>query len=470
MPRSWAVDLLAGVLGALLAVNLFGYTGFKVGVFEVQAQIRLPARPQTQIVLPPVGEVSAVTHVAPLTLRFTLTSIDFDSLLQLLRAAPHKDPASLTREFRQELVAPLWRYGLRILALAVLGAAGTMLIARRRQWQAYLRAGGAGVAVVGVLLGLAGLTFDQSAFAAPQYRGALRHAPWVAALVQEAATDLERLNQQMEVVGRNFAQLSQRLRGLGPAEPLEDALRVVLVSDIHNNPAAYELLAEAVASFQPQAVLDTGDITDLGTELEGQLLGRLRQLRVPYYFIPGNHDSPTVVKVMADIPGVRVLRREVVSVGGPRILGFADPAAFTTARVAANREELARAAEELARLVASEVPPPEAVAVHNPALARDLAGKVPVVLFGHTHRQEIEIREGTLFISAGSTGAEGIRGLVGTEPGTYSLAVLYWKPGDTGWYLAAVDLIRVPAGEHRFSLERRLFSPPEKQELSPEGG
>jgi len=91
-----------------------------------------------------------------------------------------------------------------------------------------------------------------------------------------------------------------------------------------------------------------------------------------------------------------------------------------------------------------------------------------VVLFGHTHRQEVETRQGTVFISAGSTGAEGIRGLLGTEPGAYSLAVLYWKQGDAGWRLVAVDLIRVPAGEHRFILERRLFSAPEEQEPSSE--
>jgi hypothetical protein len=155
-------------------------------------------------------------------------------------------------------------------------------------------------------------------------------------------------------------------------------------------------------------------------------------------------------------------------VGGLRILGFADPAASTSERAAAGRAELTQAAEELTRLVAAQESPPDAVAVHNPALAEGLAGKVPVVLFGHTHRQEVETRQGTVFISAGSTGAEGIRGLLGTEPGAYSLAVLYWKQGDAGWRLVAVDLIRVPAGEHRFILERRLFSAPEEQEPSSE--
>ena len=464
------VDVLAGLLGALVVVNLLGGACFRVGAFEVGMEIRLPARPETRVVLPPVGKLAATSHAAPVRLEFTLVNIDLDRLLELIRGEDEGGSRELLGALREEIRPRLWHYGVRVLVLAGLGGAGAMLVLRRRQAWPYLRAVIAGVAFVGTVLGWAALTFNQAAFAAPRYEGALRYAPWVVTLAQEAAGDLARLNRQMQVMGQNFAELSRRLRRLEEAAPLEGALKVLLISDLHNNPTAYGLIGEVASGFEVQAIIDTGDVTDYGTRLEGSIVDRLGRFGVRYYFVPGNHDSPAVIEEMARLPGVRVLTADLVSIEGLRVLGFADPAALRAETVKNAGGDLARAAEELDRLVQAQGRPPEAVAVHNPAMAEALAGKVPVVLFGHTHRQEIAVRKGTLFISAGSTGAEGVRGLLGTEPGVYSLAVLYWKSQGSGWYLAGVDWLRVPAGEHRLVLERQILSAPEREPAVPAAG
>lgn len=457
MPKGWLAELLLVLAGALAAVNLFGTASFRVAAFDFQVETKLLARPETRIVLPPVGEVAAATHRSPVLFRLTLTNIDPDGLAALLRAGQEQGNGNLLVALREEGKAHLWPYGLRLVLLAALGGAGGVFCLHRRGWRPYLRAACLGVSLLGGILGLAYATFNPAAFANPQYQGALRHAPWIMALAQEAVTDVSLLGKQMRVVSENFSALSQRLRQLDPGTNLEDTLRILHVSDIHNNPAAYELIAKTAASFQVQAVIDTGDITDYGTPLEGQLFTRLRRLGLPYYFVPGNHDSPATLAALAKVEGVKVISAGMVTIRGLRLLAMEDPAAATPEIAVPGPEVMAQAAARLEALLAFQKEPPDLVAVHNPDLARQIVGKVPVILAGHTHRYGLEIKEGTVLINAGSTGAAGLRGLVGKGDVPYSLAVLYWRREGGSWHLVGVDLIRVPGGENGFVLERRIF-------------
>ena len=45
------------------------------------------------------------------------------------------------------------------------------------------------------------------------------------------------------------------------------------VSDLHLNPAGFDLMRQVVDQFQVDGVLDTGDITDWGSAPENQLIG-----------------------------------------------------------------------------------------------------------------------------------------------------------------------------------------------------
>lgn len=464
MPRGWLAELLLALAGALVAVNLFGTASFKVAAFDFQVETKLLARPETRIVLPPVGEVAAATHRSPVLFRLTLTNIDLDGFSELLRESQDRGNGNLLAELQEEGKSHLWLYGLKLLVLAAIGGAGGVLLLHRQGFWPYLRAALLGISMLATALALTYATFNPAAFANPQYQGALRHAPWIMAMAQEAATNVSLLGKQMRVVSENFNELSQRLRQLDLGTNLDGTLRILHVSDIHNNPAAYELIARTAASFQVQAVIDTGDITDYGTPLEGQLFRHLRRLGLPYYFVPGNHDSPAALAALAKLEGVKIVREGMVTVKGLRLLALADPAASTPEIAVPQPEVMAAAAERLGQLLVSQKVRPDLVAVHNPVLARQVVGKVPVILTGHTHRYGLEVRDGTVLVNAGTTGAAGIRGLVGKGEVPYSLAVLYWREAGKGWRLVGADLIRVPGGENGFVLERRVFpdTPKEK--------
>ena len=45
----------------------------------------------------------------------------------------------------------------------------------------------------------------------------------------------------------------------------ESVVRVLHVSDIHNNPVAFDFMEQIINNFNVDFVIDTGDITDYGT-------------------------------------------------------------------------------------------------------------------------------------------------------------------------------------------------------------
>jgi hypothetical protein len=113
-----------------------------------------------------------------------------------------------------------------------------------------------------------------------------------------------------------------------------------------------------------------------------------------------------------------------------------------------------------------EEAPPDLLLVHNPDVARAFAGRVPVLVSGHTHRQEVEKIKGSIYINPGTTGAAGIRGLAapaGPRRTVSSAAILYFSPPLPGggkrssFSLTAVDLVNFDPLSGKFGVERQLF-------------
>jgi hypothetical protein len=80
----------------------------------------------------------------------------------------------------------------------------------------------------------------------------------------------------------------------------------------------------------------------------------------------------------------------------------------------------------LADHAATADPPVDLVAVHDPAVAEALFGVAPVVLSGHRHKRDREVRDGTVLLIEASTGGAGLRGLEGEEPTPIGCSVLYF--------------------------------------------
>ncbi|HEX2954528.1 MAG TPA: metallophosphoesterase, partial [Bacillota bacterium] len=304
--------------------------------------------------------------------------------------------------------------------------------------------------------------YNQRAFETPRYEGMLEAAPWLLDILDKGFTQVDDLGRRLELVAGNLNRVMGQVDQLEPLARADGALKVIQVSDIHNNSAAYELLSRVVQGFGADLIIDTGDITDFGTPLETQLAGRLEELKIPYYFIPGNHETAEAIARLRRIRGVRVLDGESVSYKGLSILGLGDPAAQTE-KLAATPKQLQQSSDRLYDIWSKMRVAPDLVAVHNVMTARKLLGKIPVLLHGHDHQAKIYEKGKTWLIDAGSTGAEGMRGLESQskDGSPYSLALLRFDRAPTSsghqYQLTVVDLIKVYSINGRFVLERKVL-------------
>ncbi|HHW14227.1 MAG TPA: metallophosphoesterase [Firmicutes bacterium] len=449
-----AAPLLLGALLALVAVEYTAPSRGPVGPFAVEVAARLALRGETTLAFPPFGEVSAATHPrVPLRVRFTLAGVDLPALRQWVGQTASAEAAWQAAE--NSLPPLAWRFILRTgLLAAVLGVGGARLAGRG--WRGCAAGALGGLLAVAVLSGAVVAEFDRSAFERPRYQGALETAPWVVGLLEKNWEKVGTLGDQMQGVAQTLSGLSDRLGSLATvARPPQD-LRILHVSDLHNNPVGVKFIAEAVRAFKVDAVLDTGDLTDWGTPLETDLVRDIVRLGVPYFFVPGNHDSPELLRELRRYPQVKVVDDRQVVYRGLVLFGAADPSARRDDPEPASPGELAREAEALAGRVEGLRTRPDVVAVHNAKLGAKLVGKVPVLLYGHDHRLSVKRERGTLLVDAGTTGAAGVRGLDPRREVPYSMVLLYFSRTPAGYRLRALDTLEVRDRTAGFALNRIL--------------
>lgn len=446
-----AMLLLIALLAVAAAAALFSATRFTTGAFEFTVQLVPLQRGDTVICLPPVGELSAATHRSPFLLKITLLNIDLDLFVSNLESLA----ASGNRAyFETQLREKLGFFLLRLTILSSLCAAGIALIlpGRRKGWRALLSGVLAALLFITLFSTTLAAPYDLGAFNSPSYKGILEAAPWVVGLADQALATLGTVGERLELMTTNLQALSQQLEQVTP--PADSGIRVLHVSDIHNNPAAFNFIEKVVASFQIDLIIDTGDLTDYGTELETEFSARFASLPVPYLFVPGNHDSPRVLDFVRR-EGVIVLDGAPVEVGGLRVAGIADPSAANLAMETAPEHILRKNAFAAARDFATAGEAPDVLAVHHPLIGEQLIGKVPLILSGHTHRASFRSEGGSILVNAGTAGAAGVRGLHAPEENPYSVAVLYFNyPPEGRPRLVMADLISVQQFKDSFSLSR----------------
>jgi Icc-related predicted phosphoesterase len=260
--------------------------------------------------------------------------------------------------------------------------------------------------------------------------------------------------------------LKKQAGQIGSLSNLESDFSILHVSDIHNNPAAFDLIDQLIATFKIQMVIDTGDITDYGTALEGTIVKKIEALNLPYLFVPGNHESPFINNRLRELKNVKILLDETVNLNGFLIAGIADPAATDYSSDEALPTGIEQTRDQFTQEITAASPAPDLIAVHNRAIAEKLIGIVPLILHGHDHRYSLTAKNNTIIIDAGTTGAAGLRGL--TKNGVpYSASILYWKKDYQGTLrLHAIDSIKINGVEGKFSLERHTY-PTESPAPSP---
>ncbi len=453
--KYWAGLAVISVAGALAALYLFSAISFSMDSLEFKLELVPLNQGETVIVLPPLGKVSALTHRAPFMIRLTLLGLKPDFLNDALS---NLNEADYFRQVKRQLDERLLKCMLRWAIISGLGGAAGWFLCNRRASGRSLLAGGilASVSTVMVLGLTVVLPYNMDAFKNPKYQGAIGAAPWVVDLVADSLGSFKTAGEQLEVLSVNVRNLCDQLERNFPTTQ-DLPLTVLAVSDIHNNPAALSFMEKIIQTFQIDLIIDTGDITDLGTGLESEVIKKIAELPAPYLFVPGNHDNPHVIETMRQ-SGALVMEDQILDISGLRILGLADPASRAQVPTVAPEEELKAAGRSGFEKLYDELGPPDLLAAHNFLMIHDFLGKVPVILTGHTHQPGVTFEQGTWLINPGSAGASGIRGLqTPGEAQMYSLAILYFGEADRDSQkltVVAVDLITVPQLQDSFTVQR----------------
>jgi putative phosphoesterase len=455
-----AAWLVIAILSALSFAVLLSPTHYELAGVKFEVSLYPLLKGGTEIVLPPVGSVKAATHQVPFQLKAKVEGINQGYLEKVLKDSTTTEDYFdlLNRDARRHAL----NFFLKLIAIAALGGLIGSLFFTRAWWRLLI---GSSSGIIAVALLMAGLylQYDVTAFTQPEFSGSLNSARWIAASIERKQNPIDTLKQDIQLVGRNLANFASKVDAWEPISPEKGTIRVLAVSDIHNNPAAFTLIKRVAHDFQVDLVIDTGDITDFGTPIEANLLNELASFQKPYLFIPGNHDSPAVVETMRSLPPVKVLDGQAIDIKGMKVFGKADPVSGVEKVKPVSGKEMKKLATKIKRQVDSMSRKPLIAAVHDPRMSKKLVNKVPIVLQGHTHKASIEEVGDTTFINPGTTGASGLRLFNNgqSQKQKYTVSLLYIDPGKRK--LIAVDSIEVTGLEGEFVLKRRLV---QKEETS----
>ncbi|RKN49419.1 metallophosphoesterase [Micromonospora endolithica] len=461
--------LVVALAGVLIGVFAGGRVSTDIGPFRADLSVAPSVSGGTTVDIPPLGALLLDSHHGPTHLTVELGALDQSRTEALLG-----DPASISRASQSavdDVREGVVRLGLRTVASAVLV---TLLLAllvfrdtRRAAW-----AGSLALVVTAGSLGVAAASLRPQSIEEPRYEGLLVNAPAIVGDARRIANDYTRYAEQLRRIVGNVSQLYSTVSSLPVYEPDPNTTRVLHVSDMHLNPTGWQLIRTIVEQFNIDVVIDTGDITDWGSEPEASYVGSIGLLRKPYVYIRGNHDSGRTAAAVARQPNAIVLDNTTVSVAGLTIAGIGDPR-FTPDKSTSpagsgltqeTADQLIGVGNQLTSTVRSSPRPVNIALVHDPASAGPLAGTVPLVLAGHTHKREVSKlpqepgQTPTLLMVQGSTGGAGLRGLEGEEPTPLTMSVLYF---DQDKLLQAYDDITVGGtGQAQVNLERHVVEDP----------
>jgi predicted MPP superfamily phosphohydrolase len=448
----WAVRLAVVLAGAWLGILLLGRVSAPIGPFDATVAFR-PFGGGAALEIPPLGALHVDAYDGPLRLQIELSRVDQIRATQLAT-----DPAQLdgvvdkvSADLRDAVERVAW---LTALAAVGGGTAASLLVLRRRREA--LIALGLSAALVAATGGAAAATWRPEALSQPTYTGLLVNANSLIGSAEDIVARFDAYRASLEDLVANVSSLYATLSSLPPPGGAGDSVALLHVSDLHLNPAGFDLVRQVVTQFGVDGVLDTGDITDWGTQPENGLISRVGTLGVPYVFIRGNHDSTITAALVAAQPNATVLDDSAVTVAGIEVVGAPDPRFTPDPGADDGSQTLEASGERLADLVGTLPQPPAIAMVHDPEQAPPLDGVVPLVLAGHTHEREVtRLDGGTLLMVEGSTGGAGLRALQGDFPKPLTCTVLYLDP-QTGALTAYDEITLGGLGQTEVTIQRQV--------------
>ncbi len=455
---------IIAVIGMIVFVSFLGSVSVPMSALELELDLQLFSKGYTQVVIPPFGTVRAQTHISPLLFQITLQNVNLDLLQE---AIPDLSQEEFIGQLQEQIATYLYYFFFRALAVGFLGGAAALYLSGVKKFKTIVFGGITGFLIMCLMILSAVVSYNPQAFMDPEFEGVLSSAPWMVSFIEESLLKMDTLGEQMESMATSISRIYERIDQIEPIDRAEGDLKVLHISDIHNNPAAIKYVTQVVNTFDVDMVIDTGDITDFGTPMEAELVSRISNIEVPYVFVPGNHDSPKVIERMWEISQVIVLEEDKINVKGLSIAGIADPSSRSKEMAVASQWTINEYARRLREIV-EEGDPVHIVATHHAGISKGLAGEVPVILHGHTHSLDIRQENNSIIIDAGTAGAAGVRGLQSQQEVPYSVVLLHFNMTEEAPRLIAADIIKVFQLHSGFNLNRVRFTEDTEEDV-PEG-
>jgi len=442
--------------GALFAITYLGSQSYRWQAFVIELRAYPAWHGETCLIFNPVGEVHARTHAAPIVLEATLRSVSVDRLQHLFATMPPK--STIERDLVDTAHVDLRRFAIHLILIGSLGGLIAPLLLRPKRPIAWLVAPLVGALAIATLLLATQRSYNPAAFREASYVGSLREAGPVLAIARSAFNNAHALTARLKTAAANIDILYDRI-GAAPGLIEEDhVVRVLHISDIHNNTAAVEYVHELAQRFHVDFVIDTGDLSDYGSAVETKLSDGIGKLGVPYLFVAGNHDSQMTVAAVRKNVNARILDGNPITLNGLTVLGLPDP---SSARSGVGSVDTSTAALDsaAARLAVDYNPlkdAPDIVCVHNPREDAAVLGRAPLILCGHLHRAYIESAGNSVVCNAGTTGGAGMRYLDRREGVPLSAAILTFSMPPHP-HLIAIDQVSLDGSLDQYSITRHTF-------------
>ncbi|MEU8231999.1 metallophosphoesterase [Actinoplanes sp. NPDC048967] len=489
----WAAVVAVSLTGVVVGTMLFAQAEIAVGPFRADMSISPSVEGGTEVQIPPLGSLHLDSHDGPIHLKVNLGSLDQGRTEALI-----DDPTAISAAGQSavdDVTKGVLQLGLRALGAAIVCA----LILSALIFRNVRRVAAAGVlalVVTGGSLGLAAGTIRPDSISEPRYEGLLVNAPAVVGDARRIADNYGRYADQLQQLVSNVSRIYTTVSALPVFEPSGNSTRILHVSDLHLNPTSWGVIRTVVKQWDIDAVVDTGDIVDWGSNAETSYVSNIGQLGVPYVYVRGNHDSLAIQEAVARQKNAIVLDDTTVTIDGLTLAGIGDPE-FTpdkSENPPADADEpvtspLLTSGERLATTIRAAQTKVDVAVVHDPAMAPPLSGLVPVVLAGHTHKREVSVLaapspapsssvapsapapsasagvtappQETRLLVEGSSGGAGLRGLEKEEPTPLMMSVLYF---DETHALKAYDDIQLGGtGEQNVTMQRKVVGKDEPE-------
>ncbi len=386
------------------------------------------------ISLPPLGDIIASTHQAPLALQLTLMRVNEGIFKTMQEEDPMKDPEKTIALLSSNIAEAVSNYFLKLFAgiICISAALGWLIFSPRRARQAIISAA-ISTALVLSIFGVTLMTYNPDAFASARFDGLISEGASIFNAVNNALGGQGTIASKTYNLWGNLKGLAQEISGSAAGTATEEkeiVYKVLVVSDYHSNPMGVNFVIDLAKEIKPSFIVDCGDINDLGSNIETMSVANLKKIKIPYVYIPGNHDGKATADFVKSMPHGIVLTNGIVEVEGFRIAGFADPY-YAKKEIdnptKAGRHDLAK--NEGLRISSwlEEKGPVDIIVTHRESIAKLITTGGGVIFTGHTHKVNIfKNPAGIWVVNDGTTGAGGVRGLASDNPPPYSAAIVYF--------------------------------------------